>query len=400
MDTLYVRIYNVRFGDAILVTVPDRGPGGNVTHRNILIDFGNVQSGLGEGGSDAVFKPVIENILAVLQGRPLDLYVMTHEHLDHVQGLPYACTKLGKELPGVEYAWFTASAAPNYYVKHPKAKKQLEAFQNAYAVSQRFFEGGPAEADGSGAHIQNLLANNSPHKTGECVDYLRGLTGNPDERNAYVYRDCDLTGKHPFREARFEIWAPEEDTSSYYRGLNSMALGLVAGGDGTALDVATPIPPAGVDAGAFYNLVELRRQGYADNLMAIDRAANNTSVVLALEWRGWRLLFPGDAEHGSWRKMDQFQQLAPVHFLKVGHHGSWNGTPPAELLEKVLPKIKPDARDRTAAVSTWKPNDTYSGVPDPETLGLVRSRCNLVSTYDDLPVDSPERFYLDVEFQG
>jgi hypothetical protein len=51
-----------------------------------------------------------------------------------------------------------------------------------------------------------------------------------------------------------------------------------------------------VDAGAFYDLVESRRRGFEDNLLAIDAANNNTSVVLLLEWRGWRLLFPGDAE--------------------------------------------------------------------------------------------------------
>src|SRR5206468_9988158 len=56
-DRLRVRLYNVRFGDAILVTVPDRDPATNVvTKRHILIDVGNVLNK--EGGDDTVFKPV------------------------------------------------------------------------------------------------------------------------------------------------------------------------------------------------------------------------------------------------------------------------------------------------------------------------------------------------------
>src|SRR5687768_11266938 len=100
MDALRVRAYNVRFGDAILVTVPDRDPAtGTVTKRHILIDVGNVLSG--EGGEDVVFKPAVDDIIAELGGKPLDLYVMTHEHLDHIQGLYYVASKT---YPGDQFA--------------------------------------------------------------------------------------------------------------------------------------------------------------------------------------------------------------------------------------------------------------------------------------------------------
>ena len=60
--------------------------------RHILIDVGNVT---GHGGDVDVFKPVLEDIFRELDGQPLDLYVMTHEHMDHVKGLLYAQDKLG-----------------------------------------------------------------------------------------------------------------------------------------------------------------------------------------------------------------------------------------------------------------------------------------------------------------
>ena len=55
MSALRVRVYDVRFGDAILVSVPDR-VGRRTTIRHILIDVGNVLSG--RGGDDAYFEPL------------------------------------------------------------------------------------------------------------------------------------------------------------------------------------------------------------------------------------------------------------------------------------------------------------------------------------------------------
>ena len=237
------------------------------------------------------------------------------------------------------------------------------------------------------------MLNNNPQRTSDCVQFLRELA---PAHTAYVHRQSDLTGTHPFCEARLRICAPEEDTADYFRGLLPLALGMTPGEGENAQPTLTQVaPPAGVDAGAFYDLVEARRQGFTDNLLAIDRAANDTSVVFDLKWRKWKLLFTGDAELKSWRMMDQHGMLEPVHFLKVGHHASPNGTPPPELLEKILPLVPPDRRRRQAAVSTWE--NTYSGVPDEATLRELKRRCQVKSTHLDLPADA---FYLDFEFRG
>lgn len=42
-----------------------------------------------------MFRPIVEDIRAELGGASIDLYIMTHEHLDHVQGLLYAEEKEG-----------------------------------------------------------------------------------------------------------------------------------------------------------------------------------------------------------------------------------------------------------------------------------------------------------------
>src|SRR6266511_6210730 len=145
------------------------------TTRHILIDVGNVLAG--EGGLDAVFKPVVEAIKAELGGKPLDLYVMTHEHMDHIQGLPFAKEKAGLEVD-VDFAWITASAAPDYYDTHPNAKKKKLEAVAAYEQIAEYLQASPDRT------LEGLMLNNNPRSTADCVQYLRGLGDN----TAYVFR--------------------------------------------------------------------------------------------------------------------------------------------------------------------------------------------------------------------
>lgn len=373
-DKIRIRMYNVHFGDAILITVPDRNTQGEKLRRHVLVDVGNVLNK--DGGDDAVFKPVIDDIISELDGKPIDLYVMTHEHLDHVQGLYYAATKAYppgqlQQMLRVDYAWLTASADSNYYDAHPAAKKKKAMLLDAYWKIDKHLQALPV---GVSQPFGALMANNNPRTTAECVDFLRKLA--PANRTHYVYRGFDTTGKHPFRDATFEIWAPEEDTSSYYRSLLPMDLEGDSNAPGTS--AATNVPPPGVDAGAFYDLIEWRAGGFVDNILAIDKAANNTSVVFALVWRGKRLLFSGDAEIASWRMMQEQNVFKTVDFLKVSHHGSHNGTPDNAILDAFLPKGA--ASKRKAAISTW--NDTYSGIPHGPTNARLNERCKLETMLD------------------
>lgn len=415
MDKLRVRVYNVGFGDAILISVPDKDDSGQTETRHILIDVGNAYRSKegGAGHQDYFFDPVVKDIVQVLDGRPLDLYVMTHEHYDHVQGLPYADKKvfpsedLKKKLQ-VRHAWFTSSADPEYYNTHQDAKKKKLKLEQSYQAIEHFLQAAPEYED---PFISALMVINDgltlgalTLSTADSVGWLRELVA--DDRRWYVHRprpdhpEDSLEDKHPFQEARFEIWAPEEDTADYYHKLQPMALGVTedtaSGGKPTLTELA---PPPGVDAGVFYDLVKTRRRGFLDNLLAIDKAENNTSVVLLLKWRGWKLLFTGDAEHESWRMMKKQDVLHAVHFLKVSHHGSFNGMPPGELLDEVLPgelKADPDdGKPRYAVVSTR--TGTYSNNPTPETLEKLGERCELYSTEADL---KEGQLYIELEFEG
>jgi beta-lactamase superfamily II metal-dependent hydrolase len=93
--------------------------------------------------------------------------------------------------------------------------------------------------------------------------------------------------------------------------------------------------------------------------------------------------------------MDERGLLKPVHFLKISHHGSHNGTPGDELLEKVLPLASPDGKTRYAAVSTCL--NAYNGIPHAETIKDVKKRVKRVySTLDDSQVGK----WVDVTFSA
>jgi beta-lactamase superfamily II metal-dependent hydrolase len=371
-NKLRVRIYNVLFGDAILLTIPEIDEAGNEVTVNVLFDVGNALAG--EGGRDEVFKDVLENIKGELDDRPLDLYIMTHEHMDHVQGLLYGSKKLGIDFKA-KHLWMTASSeGAAYYDRFPKAKQKRVAALAAYESVAAFVT---KSATPIPVGIQGLLAINNPQSSKDCVKHIseRGLNG---VQPRYVHRTADVAGHRPFRRTKMRLLAPEEDTSIYYGALPPRTLGAV-------FDAAAPIsldskaitPPAGVSAGHFFDLLQFRSDGMTANLRTIDKAANNSSVALELEWNGWRLFFPGDAEEKSWEMMERTNGLRPVHFLKISHHGSKNGTPRRQL-DKVLPERDPDGKPRFAVVSTREA--AYAGVPDADTLSLVASRAHLDDT--------------------
>ena len=393
MSALRVRAYNVRFGDALLVSVPDTDPQSGVeTTRHILIDVGN--SLATQGGINAVFKPVVEDIVAVLAGAPLDLYVMTHEHLDHVEGLAHANKAWYggglKALLKTRFSWLTGSAEPTYYDadKHPEARTKKKLAEDVLSRARASVGDLPIE-------LRDLLRIHGPLaalglSTNDCVGYLRALA----EKTVYVHRELDLQGAHPFKEARLKILAPEEDTADYYQPLRPMVeIERPAAGQ-AAVGPPRANPPAGVDAESFYNLIELRGLARHENLLSIDKAANNTSVVFTLEWRGWKLLFSGDAELRSWATMARNNDLSPVHFLKVSHHGSHNGTPPDEILAAILPLVGTDNRGRVALASTYP--GTYGGIPHGPTDSRLAARAVLAKTLRE--PREPEALAVDIEF--
>ena len=118
-----VRSYNVGFGDCFLVTVPD----GAVT-RHMLIDFGNAPGQLNDN------YPAIADDIFTQTGGHLDLVVMTHEHLDHIEGF-YSQKKVFNEMQ-VDWVWMSIPSEPDYYENYPDAEP-LKAARDMAAQFER-----------------------------------------------------------------------------------------------------------------------------------------------------------------------------------------------------------------------------------------------------------------------
>ena len=347
MSVMTVTAYNVGFGDAILVEFPELTDGRSTTRR-LMIDMGNVAA----GSDRKVFGTIAADVLRRLDGSALDLFVMTHEHLDHVRGMRLAAS-MGIEIP-VDYVWLTASANPRYGKLYPKARAQRLAM--AEEVRRLAADDRGAGRD-RGPHASALRQQRSGRDRRQRrlppADGSRptAATSTADSRSS----GADTTPS----TSRSCLCSRRSPTA------RSTTVGLASPMPRASKRRRYPPNPDGVDRTAFRALVRSLEQGSAENMLAIDRAANNTSVVLCLEWRGWRLLFAGDAEHRSWQEMVRRRRLKPVHFLKISHHGSHNGTPKSSVLNMILPVPRPDDRFRSGLLSTWP--DTYSGVPDAPT---------------------------------
>lgn len=358
-DTLRLRAYNVLFGDAFLLTIPDRDKKGKTRTRHLLIDIGNAWQDKSGGSLDAVFEPVVRDIQQELDGGEIDLYISTHEHMDHVQGLRYVSrhTDPPLDLP-LARSWLTASAAPDYYDRHPGSEMKLAA--QMVSTIQEYGRALAAAGEELPQHTRLLLDINDPGETDKCVLYIIEHS----RRKYFLHRGSALGRRHNFKEARFDIWAPEEDTSVYYKAVSHIAAAVEAGGEEVPPALRRIPPPPGVDASAFNNLLRRRNSGVLDTLLNIDKAANNTSLVFTLEWRGWTLLFSGDAEQRSWEMMEAQGKLGAVDFIKVSHHGSGTGTPPERILRQLFPEG--GEKERLGLVSTHP--GTYGGVPADEAL--------------------------------
>lgn len=372
-----VRCYNVGFGDCFLVSFF-----GNGDLWQMLIDFGNAPT-----NSNAIFQAIANDIFHETGGR-LDVVVLTHEHLDHLEGF-YSQRKVFNRME-IGQVWMGLPSQPDYYDLYPNAEpiKKLRTAAEVFLsqCEQRNLALAPS--------FYAILANNLTNK--ERIDYVRGLSHGSPVR--YFMRGDSIPGDELPQGMSIQVLAPEADQSVYYRRSSAeMALyrrGLL-GMAPTERDVDQEdrrwlfrdVPrdldevPDNLSPADWRQLRNGIRTGAIEGIRALDKAENNTSLVLLIEFAGKRLLFPGDAELESWTMMGRHfpAQLRDIDFLKVSHHGSHNGTP-VDQLDTLLPVSR--KRQATVMVSTMsKVYGTQNPVPDRATLQNLKSRCRqLIST--------------------
>jgi hypothetical protein len=376
--TFQIRGYVVGFGDCILLRLPDGGQ-----TRHALIDFGRAPN---DPTSIERFPDIAQDIERQCNGH-LDLIIVTHEHLDHLEGF-YREREVFNRMK-VDRVWMSLPSHPEYYTKYPTAKLQKKLRDDLAGFA------GDARRNGLTLHpaFQSLLENNLANT--DRINYLRKLGEKPV---AYMARGLAKEAAGTFKNIKIEVLAPEPDVSIYYSASGrekalTAALAAIGGtpqrvrtGEGMAWDFPSVPRAANTDLGGISvnDFERLRRAVREDGVTAarfIDRAQNNTSLCVLIEAGGKRLLLPGDAELESWDVMKQKcrSQLKPVDFLKVSHHGSHNGAP-LELLDSLLPI---DRKAEAQVLVSTKRNvyGTKNPVPDSSLLAELERRCrNLVTT--------------------
>lgn len=341
-----IRMYNVGFGDAFLMIVPD----GN-TQRRILFDCGSI-----EAAPDIAMPSIVNRIVSDVTDADgvsrIDVVVATHRHKDHVSGFGQAAWAdvHVKEvwMPWTEHP--TDDEARRIRDIQSRLALELNAALTAKAATLNAVQ--RKELLRSQDIVGNalMLTNDKEMKT-----LHSGFTGNPQRRFLPTKSDSNRTfetdalpgvkvhvmGPSRQRDVIRDMDPPKGKSFLRMRGV---------------LDTDNGLPPApfptefrhdsyaGGGTVLGDDLQEIQRASSLSDLavaVALDKAVNGTSLMLMLEVAGTYLLFPGDAQWGTWKAAmedpEWREMLTRVSFYKIGHHGSHNATPKG-FVEQMIPE--------------------------------------------------------------
>lgn len=362
-----IRMYNVGFGDCFLVTF--RYDGG--VERHILIDYGST-SGPKKLGKDYMSQ-VARDIEATCGGK-LHMVVATHRHRDHVSGFATDGEGTGKVIAGLspdavvqpwtedpEAAPDAAKASAEVYVG---GKANFAALTAQYLGALRDMQavaGSALERVQSGklqlgkvragevaflgddnlpnlSAVENLMAMG---KAGKALYVNAGLR--LDEVVGELFPGVKMTVLGPpnleqcdeIRTQRSKDPSEFWQFRSFWRMQSAAASGALSVAEDTVPFPGAAVVDDGAHAPNVRWFVNKAREVQADQVLEIvrdlDKAMNNTSVILLMEVGGEKLLFPGDAQIENWSyalsKPEWVKLLSDVTLYKVGHHGSLNATP-------------------------------------------------------------------------
>jgi hypothetical protein len=361
-DTVALTMYKVGFGDCFLLEFPrDTG-----APFRVLVDCGAHTSGYPAEG----WRPeqVVDQIVADVggaTGEPLiDIVVATHRHQDHVSGFRaprWATVRVGEVwMPWTEDP--RDDRATEIRNRQSRLALGLDMAFRGDGFNARWANQDKATA--MRALVANSLTNESAMRT-----LHRGFRGNP--RRSFLPAEgqvvdmmvapCPGLVVHVIGPSRDPEVIRDMDPPSGQSYLRYLGMSDSIDPNFVTNDKSTPVAHKPFARSFTFSQEEYEGDGVGpileqpikeaaasmmreDDLAAavsLDKAVNGTSLVLMFEFRDAFLLFPGDAQWGTWeaalRDPVTRELLARTTFYKVGHHGSHNATP-VEFVDKVLEK--------------------------------------------------------------
>lgn len=417
-------MYRPGLGDCFLLTLQS----GTATPRHLLIDCGVI---LGTKDSAEAMTRIVRDIAATTGGR-LDVVVATHEHWDHLSGFLQARGLFDRMKIGE--VWLAWTEDPADALAERLRHERQQALRALRVAANRLSETDAASADQLREPLAFFGAASGPG-TRDALDYLVNHPSRPrvryhrpggeplelpDDGGTRVYvlgppRDEDLIRRSDPTKSGHEVY-------DFGAGLALLAAeGLPAENEHSFERAQAFEPrfrvPADRAAGSvwfrdhYFRPADDWRRIDADWLrtaeqlaLSLDNHTNNTSLVLAFELEpgGRVLLFPGDAQVGSWLSWDAYQwRCAPraadpvaapdllrrTVLYKTGHHGSHNATLRERGLERM---VSPDLVALLPVDGPMAQRKRWN-MPFPSLLDRLRevARGRVIRADEDLP-DQPD----------
>ncbi len=411
-DTLRVRMYNVGFGDCFVLEFPreDQPP------FRVLVDCGAHKAGYPRRGwtpEDAV-RAIISDITAETAPARLDVVVATHRHEDHVSGFASPQWQ-GVEVGQVWMPWTEDPHDPEATAIRERQSRLALGLQLAFdspQFSARWTAPGPAKA-------LRALAANSLTNEGAMWTLHSGFRGRPPRcflaaRDTHILKECPGLTMHVLGPSKDRDVIRDMDPpagQSYLRYLAAAAAAAEpVSSQSRPFARHFTIAPADYEDGELGPVApdEIKRCArtamHDDDLAAavsLDKAINGTSLMLMFEFGSAFLLFPGDAQWGTWnaalRDDISRELIARTTFYKVGHHGSHNATPVAFLADVLPANIR-----MWAAAASVHPVRAWPEIPRETLLAELRKRAERVVLSDQTgpgPPGTEVRPKIGIDFQ-
>jgi beta-lactamase superfamily II metal-dependent hydrolase len=379
---ILVRMYDVGFGDSFLIKIPSTDG-----MRKVLMDCGSIKQG------SQKFDDVIDRIIKDVtdeDGIPrIDVVVCTHRHADHVKGfsnsswskvqvrevwMPWTEDPTDAEARRIRE---TQSSLALILEQQLSKRNELSAYHeialNALSNEKAM---GTLHSGFKGNPLRRFIPKKDSVDTTIRTDALPGvliyvLGPSHDED---VIRDMDP----PSGESYLRLQAASNEGESSAPNPFSAEWCVAPG----KFPIHLTLPAN------FCTSIEKVGEGIEPAVaVALEKAVNGTSLMLLFQIGNCYLLFPGDAQWGTWNRVlsnrDMKDLMKKISFYKVGHHGSHNATP-VDFVENVLGK------DFWAMVSTHKVNQ-WPRIPKPELLQAMKERTKKIARSDQ-PAQSGAAF--------
>ncbi len=405
-ESVAVRMYGQGFGDCFLLAFPRAGQDGRKRPVYVVVDCGVFAM---TPGGPTRMRAVVEDIRAATAAR-VDLLVVTHEHYDHVSGFEQA--KATWQSIAVQQIWLAWTENP--------ADRTAQAVNRERRALRTQVAAALVEVLGTQAAARRLGVDEleAPDRFSPVTDaILEDLATVPERRlgaatsSSVAFLAPGEVHVVPKTAVDAYVLAPPRAAERLaYRPAADPGFGedlVWQRGFESETPVEAPFPNAMTLTQAqarqdrffrstYYEGEPARRidaawlSRYNQLALQFERVTNNTSLVLAFRLPDGRvLLFPGDAEAGSWlswwdlkaedwhrtngRKPRHHPEvdelLRRVVLYKVSHHGSDTGTPPN-------PGLSVLGDDLIALVpsSVHYPQDNRDWtIPSPALMGLLRT---------------------------